>query len=724
MYKNIFIFKGTITDIDEKQENFSLCKNKYVVKPEEQTDESFLPSMVFCFSDKEYAIGDIVVGIFIYSHENTAYGICLSERYLFLTDDSVKIPAEYLFEHTSYHYNLFLYAKNKFKENWRCNINNDFLNKFLVNNKTEFYSADVCAKPRQIINDINKTSPLFPTLLKNHSSNVKFKTNLNFNTDIDDKIYFLNYIENENSHLFSIHPLFSCWISSLEKSHPDNFEALKEFLTSELFIFMGKNLRISKSNYDSLHFGGIYRAVIVDSSKHLAQLLSIGRPEKMHLTVFPYIPNDKITVTDNDAVTVEAIEQNGETILKIVNLIIKHEKRENKSPQKEGSRKEKIVLPDDLSGLFAVRENEYCQQIDRSGFFPAELCSSIENGSIHGLHFEILNWIGLLNYSTNQFIFRLIQCGMIPEYPHELSYKGQNDLQNIKNQVVFLDRILIEKNTVETPRTISYPTRATVSDKLKLIVSKLERGMVSTGKFTNKGNNATGSTSNILLLTQNGCNILREQSRGEYRANTFGYLYNTIRIKQILSSNQLMIAFFETFLNQLNFENGKCKFSIPLNQIKTNNFIYTKNASSPTRIGFEITIKNNQQKNIIVFGESIRNTCGPSAEFDRSNIEEKYPRLLKTANQYAMEKQEPVILCFVFTNYNEMCFYSERIYAEQEKLFNETPKQCALYFTYDDTILGGNDNTFFKMVSAEDGSGNKLELIDNFVQEMSNFFEK
>ncbi len=708
---HISFFQGTVTQAPSTAEAFF---QRYVTaKPcyyalVQPVPGSSLEQPVLCCSQTAFLPGDTVFGIYCCHIDGTPTGICLPKDYCIFLEKDTAI-AEAFLEYEAYRYCLFRFsgARNGI---WPKVFASGSLLKYAASARKPLLHATVVSMARTDDNRERKTTNRYSANLslagpKKYPDSIPtaFTAEIDHPVEKGQNVLFLVYVEpkERSTRLLSIPSLFSDWILSLNSA--TEYPLLETLLQSELFHLIGILLRKTMSRLPLPQDDPWVRILVTDPKLGTARALSLGRRERMHWTEFPYRHTE--AVQPGCLYTAQLLPQGDDFILDSLTPI-HWERAEQSFPNdvldEEADPEDSRAMP-----LLTVRETEKCLRAspgtEKNHFNSSSFYWAVENGTLNTLHFEVLDWIGFLKYATGQLIARLFWCGYIPRNMNELSEAQKARIHTIRSETKMLSKVLQEGDTA---RTVSFTLRNSSSNHVKKMADQLVKfGLAETGVFSD-GADAV-AVARIYLPTEFGCNLLRAQRRSGRNFDTFAYMRDPRHIKQILSGNQLMVAFLETLRET---------HTIHQKELKIDTYVMTnapdeKEEHVVARLAFTMAVrkKEDEKQKVIVLAESIRNTTGLSKELDEMSIVEKIPRLLYVANRHTKDTGCPVVLSYVFTTYDEMCRWAQAI-SEQRKQLADNDDNLHIVYTYDTAILGQGANSFFTF---DDASG-KPALISDF----------
>lgn len=308
------------------------------------------------------------------------------------------------------------------------------------------------------------------------------------------------------------------------------------------------------------------------------------------------------------------------------------------------------------------------------------------NREIDTLHYDVLHWIGMLNYTTGNHIFRLFLSGILPQDPEALSEIQKQDAASIVEKHMTKQLLLPEGDSTYP---MEFTARRSGSDKLNKIINKLrDLGLIEFASFRTQQNVLTPAK--VLILTEHGKNLLKVLQRRNGKHDTFAYLRSIRHVKTILSANQLCITYIQGLHKRHPFQPEELRIG-PTIVVR-----YEQAAEdSMVRVGFTLPLNNpDGSKTVMLMGESIRNTVGLSKPLDDQSIREKIPRMLSIVRRSAETQQQHRVLTIVFTSYDEMMSYADFIRDELSKL--EVSEYFHVYMTYDLLLMGPLDGSHFR----------------------------
>lgn len=317
-------------------------------------------------------------------------------------------------------------------------------------------------------------------------------------------------------------------------------------------------------------------------------------------------------------------------------------------------------------------------------FRSSSFQTAVLNRQIDLLHYDVLHWIGVLRYCTGNFIFRLFLSEMLPQDPQALSEEQRRLTQQIRDGHVTKVKSLTEGDQTYP---VAYLIRNDDTLKKKIIQRLQEQGLIEAAGFI--GRDSTCSPAKVLIITQQGEKLLQALRRRNCKFDTFAYLRSARYVKTILSANQLAIAYMQALSRE---------YPLHMENLSINPCIIARydgvSKESVVRAGFTLLVQDPAGgREVLLVGESIRNTVGLSRQLDDQNIREKIPRMLDVIRRAAQVEQRHTVLTFVFTSYEEMMSYGDFIREELNKL--EASEYFHVYLTYDLLLMGPLEGSHF-----------------------------
>lgn len=532
-------------------------------------------------------------------------------------------------------------------------------------------------------------------------------------------VVFLGQEPKPAIHILPLAPVFTGFIRTLDEVKRN---LLTQLITGIAFRMMGRMLYVSSA--DPIPENNRFRIMITGSAdrntRYLARPISLYNPADKNRDT-TYISSPRLF----PGMILEAKISADERGLFHFTPIRSMEAPVQPAPEPvdavpaaapEDASDEEIIEGD---GLLTVREHEVSLWKDpgtedggdsensangkNQDFKNFRFQYAIHNREIGMLHYDVLQWIGFLKYSTANLIFRLFLCGMLPQDPNSLTAVQKNAVDSILTKHELKTKVLSEGGQ---PYEIQYPVRK--EKQLTRIIHKLQAlGLVEATGFNTRSN--TPAPAKILIITEQGKNLLRALQRRHCKYDTFAYLRSPRYIKTVLSSNQLCIAYLHALNEscQISQEEIRISPSIVIRQ-------ETLAGDAVVRAGFTMVARSrtDNAKSVLFVGESIRNTVGLSKILDDKSIREKIPRMLSIIHTLAQSEKRHTVLTFVFTSYGEMDAYRTYIFDEASKLASS--EYFHLYLTYDYLVLGPMEGSHFRL---EEKTG-KPRRVDDMMQQI------
>lgn len=562
----------------------------------------------------------------------------------------------------------------------------------------------------------------FPSGNANETLHFKFSQFLDYETSLHTEIIIYVYKGRDGLlHFMPIAPCFSDFILSLNEEKRlfiEKFFGSPEFkVIGRLLNESGKNLFI-EGNTLKVIVTSTALGTVVGRNHYRSRALSVFQPNYSHYDIDLYVNvNQPVSIgTILDAV----IKKN-----KIGKYIFSHEKKREKktaelaeTPVTEHKTDENIsgddssseMYLDNVETLLTVHDGEtlIVKSTENSKFNTNNFNAALTNGTLWGIHFDVLDWISTLKFATHNLLFRLMIADILPHDISALTPSQLNSLERMKTSK------LVQQTICETDKdgnTFEFQKDRIVRAYFKPInnlIDKLEKlGLVETMRFSME-DLGSNYISKILVITHQGRNLLNALERTPRPFDSFFGVTPPRVIKKRLAANHLLV----TYLSVL-----KEHFPVTIKDVEFTPSLITKNEEEFFRAGFLMTLHNENGDELKIICEAVRNTAGITKSFDELEINEKIPRILRTLNIIAAENKKNFCLSLVTTSFEEMNKISEFVYSSIKEEGESFSDRVHVFLSYDE-LLTDNEltNTHFEL----DKTSGNIKRIENLTERFKN----
>ena len=630
-----------------------------------------------CYSFSSYSAGDIVCGFTLREINNVLCGVII---------DNGLLDSDENFEGFS-EYESFMLYQNFQKPNREAKISDeDFVKQYLEQN------GGVCLVKSSVkecvINNVKakrfkycKSKIVVPF----GNCNIEI-TNcpIDYYVETDETIYVYFYIDCKGElHVF---PIAKCFNHVIYKK----FEIILKLLSDQNFLLAG--FILFESQKGKWKIDEKVRIMITSEA-----IKGKGQGKQCYARAISMYPNNKDEIEFDGTFFYESTPtEKGEIFEALIKSDYTFKKQVNTNNEE---RKVRVCFTDDA---LTVKEKDVFS-VELQKFYNHEFEFAVQNGVIGTLHYDVLNWIGILGFATEMDILRLILNGIIPENAESLS----------KEQRKTVSELINESNTVsaefadQEKRTVNYNDYFGFILPKKIINKLSGQGLINKACFST--GNKKDKSDTILYITKIGRELLAILGKNKVKCDSYAVLRTPLYVKRILASNQLLNSLLDAFCKwgEFQYEDVSVLPTVILDTSETEE-------TDLARVGFSVDITKND--NTVTFmGDAVRNMVGLSKNLDRKNMEDKIPRMFNVISNLAKNTGNHTVLILTFVSYEEIELWLKNMSDALEKYADS--EYFHFYVTYDGLTRGDITGGLFEI---KDG---QLTSVSNVEEEIQRLFQ-
>ncbi len=511
---------------------------------------------------------------------------------------------------------------------------------------------------------------------------------IDYYVDNNEQIYVYFYIDfKEQLHIL---PIAKCFNRLID----ENYENVVKLLSDKNFLLAGFTL--FESQKGKWKTDEKVRIIITSTA-----INGKGKGEQCYARAISMYPENANEI-DFDAVYY--CELTPPAVGTVFEAYIKSDHSFRKQPriiENSGNDREKFKVSFSDDAL-TVKEKDVFS-VAPGKFDNYEFESAVKRGDIGTLHYDVLNWIGILGFATEMDILRLILNGIIPENAESLS----------KEQRKTVSELINESNTVSAEfadqerRIVNYNNYFGFILPKKIINKLSGQGLINKACFST--GNKKDKTATILYITKMGRELLAVLGKNKVKCDSYAVLRTPLYVKRILASNQLLNSLLDAFCKwgEFQYEDVSVLPTVILDTSETEE-------TDLARVGFSVDITKND--NTVTFmGDAVRNMVGLSKNLDRKNMEDKIPRMFNVISNLAKNTGNHNVLILTFVSYEEIELWLKNMSDALEKYADS--EYFHFYITYDGLTRGDITGGLFEI---KDG---QLTSVSNVEEEIQRLFQ-
>lgn len=315
--------------------------------------------------------------------------------------------------------------------------------------------------------------------------------------------------------------------------------------------------------------------------------------------------------------------------------------------------------------LLAIHPNEYSvmPQTSKRGYQARYIQMLVEKGTIWKLHYDILYWVGYMEFSTGILIQNLIGAGYIDGSYQDcpLSETRQIQLNSLK------EARRRDREGWEDDEKIDFSLPVSIPKFSNVLSDMFEWGLLDSLRFQSE--ESKPSKAIIYMLSSKGSTLLQRMNRRTRPDDEFAFARSPRDIKTIISGNQLYVAYLCNLKDHVSDKESHIRWTY-----------FAESTNS--RPKFDLVFHDGDKK-LNIWGESIRGYIGASKEYHLHDMYGKMERYKKTIDFLTQNNSERYCLVLVCQSYSSMKETAELV---SNALGREWT--CPVLLTYDIAAIG------------------------------------